>query len=134
METEDLVEEHDTPVATAFTLDLGRLGLPDDVPSGDSHIFQLQDEVSLQLARGGASRMIEERTISEDPLVNVQILFDIATGWTSILYAGPAESLSQRLNGIRALQHFVITLSRMAQEGNGLSAQEIVNMASPIPE
>jgi len=146
-ETEELDVEHDTPVATAFppagrgpgpTND-GDLMEVDEfhqeaVVLGETHIFQLQDEVSLQMMQGAASKMVQEDTISDDPSANLQIFFGIATSWMSTLYAGPAETLFERLDAIRALDHFLVTLSRMSQEGNGLSPLEVFNMASIVLE
>ncbi|KAK5093115.1 hypothetical protein LTR70_004949 [Exophiala xenobiotica] len=146
-ETEELDVEHDTPVATAFPPASGGPGPTNDgdlieadqfhqeaFVLGETHIFQLQDEVSLQMMQGAASKMVQEETISDDSSANLQIFFDIATSWMSALYAGPAETLFERLDGIRALDHFVVTLSRMSQEGNGLSPQEVFNMASIVLE
>lgn len=97
-------------------------------PAPPTHVDQLTDPTKLAILRDAAEQMRQRSMLSQDPMTNIETLFNIIAEHNHL--PGLVEDFMERVR-LTAIQLEVLHVIRRIKENDqGLTAQEIMTLAS----
>lgn len=93
-----------------------------------THVDQLVDEASLLIISKAAQTMRQRSMLSQDPLTNVESLFNVIAERNHL--PGLIEGFKARTDALQIQLAVLQVLRKMKENDSGLTAEEIVTLAS----